>query len=91
MAYGCPMKSLRLQAHMRQTIGHWSFIPQPYNSQLSTINCQLSTEKIPLLNPQNPSLQVFSVSELFFFVSLRPNIKRENYAHNSNITISSKL
>ena len=43
MAYGCPMKSLRLQAHMRQTIGHWSFIPQPYNFQLSTINCQLST------------------------------------------------
>ena len=43
MAYGCRIKSLRLQAHMRQTIGHWSFIPQPYNFQLSTINCQLST------------------------------------------------
>ena len=41
MAYGCPMKSLRLQAHMRQTIGHWSLSINHNNSTLLTFNSKL--------------------------------------------------
>ncbi len=41
MAYGCRMKSLRLQAHLRQTIGHCSLSINHFNSTLLTFNSKL--------------------------------------------------